>query len=132
MGQRAILALVLLAFLVVNHSVGYCQSDDADKAKKHEQEAYEKQKELKKSIKKNQTAEDIVPIMGEPEETEVVQKGSDVIDVWYYEGRDVRIEFKNDKVSNWHIRFMPDKPPKEKQKEPPEKCSLCEKSKSGK
>jgi hypothetical protein len=132
MHQKAILKTLLLAVLAVTYAIGCYQPADAKTDKEKEEETYEKHKELKGSIKKNQTPEDVLLIMGDPEEIEVLQRGSDEIVLWYYDGRDVRVEFRNDLVSTWFIRFMPDKPQKEKQKEPKEKCSLCEQSKKPK
>lgn len=129
MHPRSLMKTLLLVILVVSYGIGYGQSDDGKKAKEKEQETYEKQKDLKASIKKNQSPEDVVLIMGDPEEVEILQKGKDVVEVWYYDGRDVRIEFENNKTSNWFVRFMPDKPPKEQQKPPKEskeKCNLCD------
>ena len=130
MHQKTILTTMLLAILVVTCAIGYCQSDNAKNAKDKEQESYEQKKVLKASIKKNQTQKDILIIMGEPEEIEVLQKGPGITEIWYYDGRDVKIEFKNNLVATWFLRFMPDKPPKEKQKAPKEKCSLCEQDKN--
>jgi hypothetical protein len=136
MSPKMVFKAILLAMLVATCAIGYCQSNEDEKAKEakeKEQKAYEKHKELKSEIKKNQTPEDILVIMGEPEEVETFQKGKDMVEVWYYDGRDVRIEFRNDKTSSWFVRFFPDKPPKEQKKPKPpkeseEKCNLCDES----
>jgi hypothetical protein len=127
MRKIIVLALLLVSFLIVDTSTTYGRKDDP---KEREEESYELKKELKKSIKKGQTTVDILAIMGEPELTETLTDKSGVVEIWYYDDHEVRIEFKNGLVSKWFLRFMPDK--EVKQKDSKDKCDLCEKDKKPK
>jgi hypothetical protein len=127
MRKIPVLALLLVSFSIVNTSTTYGQNDDP---KEREEESYELKKELKKSIKKGQTTVDILAIMGEPELTETLTDRSGVVEIWYYDDHEVRIEFRNELVSKWFLRFMPDR--EVKQKDNKDKCDLCEKDKKPK
>lgn len=120
------LTTIMILLLMIVQSFG--QSPKKENPQQREKEAYEQKKELKASIQKGQTPDEIVAIMGEPEEIETFRRKSDVITVWYYEHRDVRIEFTNGLVSSWFLRFMPDRPAEAKKN----KCDLCEKEEKNK
>jgi hypothetical protein len=131
MKRKIILTSIILFFLAVIPSFG--QSSKKNEPKKedpqqHEKELYEQKKELKESIEKGQKPDEIVAIMGPPEEVESFVRKSETITVWYYDHRDVRIEFAKGVVSAWFLRFMPDKPPESNKY----KCDLCEKDKKEK
>jgi outer membrane protein assembly factor BamE (lipoprotein component of BamABCDE complex) len=126
MKREITLISVIIFYLMILPSFG--QSTKNKNPQQHEKEAYEQKKELKESIRKGQTPDEIIAIMGEPEEIETFRRKSDVITVWYYEHRDVRIEFANGLVSTWFLRFMPDRPAEAKKY----KCDLCEKEEKDK
>jgi hypothetical protein len=107
MCKTIIVILLTISFLAMNLPIAYCAKEDD--VQKHEQKVYEQKKQLKKVIKKGQTSEGVLAILGAPEDTQTFQDGSDVVEVWFYDGYDVRIEFRNELISKWFFRFMPDK-----------------------
>lgn len=67
---------------------------------------YERAKRLKENIQEGWIPGDVTAIMGRPQDIRTSFEGSDIIEVWGYDGFEVRIEFRNGLVSNWHFRFM--------------------------
>ena len=67
---------------------------------------YTKAKRLKDNIQKGWRPGDVVAIMGPPEEIRISAQGPDTIEVWGYDGFEVRIVFQRGLVSDWNFRMM--------------------------
>lgn len=61
---------------------------------------------LRQSIRRRWTPEQVSRRLGPPERRQVLTEGADTIEVWGYEGFDIRIRFRNGLAEDWFFRFM--------------------------
>jgi hypothetical protein len=113
--NSGLLALVLSAFIAaqtVEVTSVYSQSDknlreEAEKELREKGRAqYGRSKRLKDGIQEGWPPGNVIAIMGQPEERRFSTDGSDDIEIWYYDDFDVRIVFRNGRVSAWNMRFI--------------------------
>jgi hypothetical protein len=60
---------------------------------------------LNERIQRGWAAASVRQIMGAPERVQRSTDGADRIEVWGYQGFDVRVQFRNDLVETWFVRF---------------------------
>jgi hypothetical protein len=113
MVKKIVLMLLIASGLTVIAPLGYCQDDD-DEAVLHQEdeeerleaeEFYEQTQLLKQNIQEGWTKAQVSGIMGPPEIVQNSNDGLDVIEIWGYDGFEVRIEFRNGLVEKWFVRF---------------------------
>jgi hypothetical protein len=106
---RHILMMMLTLFLMlVNLPMSFSQVEDPRMMylRQRAKQAFEKEKLLYQEIRKGWTSDDVTQIMGPPERTKISHEGSDVVEVWGYDGYEIAIWFRNGVVSKWFFKNM--------------------------
>jgi hypothetical protein len=93
--------------------VGFAQEDTlgvgnplADAARAEGQSFADRARVLNDSIARGWSAGAVRNVMGNPEQVQRRLEGRDQIEIWGYNGFDVRVAFRNGLVETWFVRFV--------------------------
>ena len=102
------LALLLLLSVQVLPAFGQRVTDKERERIVQEQERifFKRATTLHRNIEQGWSPEAVTSIMGPPEVVGRMNQGRDEVEIWWYHGYEVGIEFRNGYVSRWFFRFF--------------------------